>query len=208
MTAVSSSLLVIAGRSLPSLAGASIRVLREYERAVVFRLGRLIGQKGPGLVLLIPVIDRMVRVDLRTVTLDDPAAGRDHARQRAGKVNAVAYFRVVDPSARSIEVEDYLRGDLADRADHAALRARQGRARHAARPSASSSTRSSSRSSTSRPSRGASRSRRSRSRTSSIPQEMQRAMARQAEAERERRAKIINAEGEFQAAAAAARRRR
>jgi regulator of protease activity HflC (stomatin/prohibitin superfamily) len=88
--------------------GASVRVLREYERGVIFRLGRLIAQKGPGLILLIPVIDRMVRVDLRTVTLNIPpqeVITRDNVPAR---VNAVAYFRVIDPNNAIVEVENFL----------------------------------------------------------------------------------------------------
>src|SRR6188472_4580845 len=87
------------------LAGASVRVLREYERAVVFRLGRVIDQKGPGLVLLIPAVDRMVRVSLRTVTLTIPpqeVITRDNVPVR---VAAVAYFRVIDPTRSVIEIE-------------------------------------------------------------------------------------------------------
>src|SRR5919202_4000896 len=94
------------------LAGASVRVLREYERAVVFRLGRLIDQKGPGLVLLIPAVDRMVRVSLRTVTLRIPPQDvitRDNVPVR---VAAVAYFRVVDPARAVVEVEDFMAATL------------------------------------------------------------------------------------------------
>src|ERR687885_1850259 len=89
------------------LAGASIRVLREYERGVVFRLGRVIEQKGPGLVLLVPAIDRMVRVSLRTVTLRIPpqeVITRDNVPVR---VAAVAYFRIIDPTRSVVEVEDF-----------------------------------------------------------------------------------------------------
>src|SRR6476619_1866288 len=88
--------------------GTSVRVLREYERGVIFRLGRLIAQKGPGLILLIPLIDRIVKVDLRTVTLNVPpqeVITRDNVPCR---VNAVAYFRVVDPNRAVVEVENYL----------------------------------------------------------------------------------------------------
>ena len=88
--------------------GSSVRVLREYERGVIFRLGRLIAQKGPGLILLVPVIDRMVRVDLRTVTLNIPpqeVITRDNVPAR---VNAVAYFRVIDPNSSIVEVENFL----------------------------------------------------------------------------------------------------
>src|SRR5690554_149749 len=90
------------------LAAASIRVLREYERGVIFRLGRLIATKGPGLILLIPLIDRMVKIDLRTVTLNVPPQEiitRDNVPCR---VNAVAYFRVVDQNRAVVEVENYL----------------------------------------------------------------------------------------------------
>src|SRR6187551_1747306 len=88
--------------------GTSIRILREYERGVIFRLGRLIAQKGPGLIVLIPFIDRMVRVDLRTVTLNIPpqeVITRDNVPAR---VNAVAYFRVIDPNKAIVEVENFL----------------------------------------------------------------------------------------------------
>src|ERR671931_376388 len=87
---------------------SAIRVLREYERGVIFRLGRLIGQKGPGLILLIPIIDKMVRVDLRTVTLNIPpqeVITRDNVPAR---VNAVCYFRVIDPNNAIVEVENFL----------------------------------------------------------------------------------------------------
>src|SRR5499425_925245 len=88
--------------------GASVRVLREYERGVIFRLGRLIAQKGPGLILLVPLIDRMVRVDLRTVTLNIPpqeVITRDNVPAR---VNAVCYFRVIDANNAIVEVENFL----------------------------------------------------------------------------------------------------
>src|SRR5215470_4801115 len=88
--------------------GSAVRVLREYERGVIFRLGRLIAQKGPGLILLIPLVDRMVKVDLRTVTLNIPpqeVITRDNVPCR---VNAVAYFRVVDSNHAVVEVENYL----------------------------------------------------------------------------------------------------
>ena len=87
---------------------SSIRVLREYERGVIFRLGRLIGQKGPGLIFLIPIIDKMVRVELRTVTLNVPpqeVITRDNVPVR---VNAVAYFRVLEPNTAIVQVENYL----------------------------------------------------------------------------------------------------
>ena len=86
----------------------AVRILREYERAVVFRLGRIVGAKGPGLIFLIPVIDRMVRVDLRTVTMDVPPQDIITKDNVTMKVNAVVYFRVVEPNRAVIEVEDYL----------------------------------------------------------------------------------------------------
>src|SRR6201989_1819229 len=97
MAVVAGVLVVLAFFALIAI-GSAVRVLREYERGVIFRLGRLIAQKGPGLILLVPVIDRMVRVDLRTVTLNIPpqeVITRDNVPAR---VNAVAYFRVIDPN--------------------------------------------------------------------------------------------------------------
>ena len=91
------------------LAGASIRVLREYERAVVFRMGRLIATKGPGLVLLTPAIDRMVRVSLRTVTLNVPPQDVITRDNVTARVDAVAYFRVVDPNSSVVGIEDAVR---------------------------------------------------------------------------------------------------
>jgi regulator of protease activity HflC (stomatin/prohibitin superfamily) len=90
------------------LLASSIRILREYERGVIFRLGRLIAQKGPGLILLIPIIDRMVRVDLRTVTLTVPPQEVITKDNVTVRVNAVAYFRVIDPNRAITEVENFL----------------------------------------------------------------------------------------------------
>jgi regulator of protease activity HflC (stomatin/prohibitin superfamily) len=178
---------------------SAVRVLREYERGVIFRLGRLIAQKGPGLILLIPIVDRMVRVDLRTVTLNVPPQElitRDNVTVR---VNAVAYFRVVDSNRAITEVENFLLAT--SQISQTTLRSVLGKAELDALLS-------------------------ERERLNSelqqiideqtepwgvkvttvevkdveLPAEMQRAIARQAEAERERRAKIINADGEFQAA--------
>ena len=184
-----------------ALGVASVRVLREYERAVVFRLGRLLGQRGPGSCCSCPGIDRMVRVSLRTVTLNIPPQNVITCDNVPAHVDAVAYFRVVDPSRSVVDIEDAVQGDVADRADDAALRARQGRPGRAAVRARAAQRGTCSTSSTSRPSRGASRSATVEIRDVGIPSTMQRAMARQAEAERERRAKVIHAEGEFQAAA-------
>src|SRR5215210_7708528 len=104
--------LVVVAVAALALAAASVRVLREYERGVVFRLGRVVPQKGPGLILLIPAIDRLVRVSLRTVTLRIPhqeVITRDNVPV---KVAAVAYFRVIDPNRSVLEVEDFMAATL------------------------------------------------------------------------------------------------
>ena len=178
---------------------AAIRILNEYERGVIFRLGRVIQAKGPGLIILIPVIDKMVKVSMRLVAMDvDPqdVISRDNV---SVKVNAVIYFRVIDPIKAIVEVEDYTyaMSQLAQ----TTLRSVCGQAELDELLSA-------------------------REKINSqlqeildthtdpwgikvttvelkhidLPQEMQRSMAKQAEAERERRAKVINADGEFQAA--------
>jgi regulator of protease activity HflC (stomatin/prohibitin superfamily) len=180
-------------------AGASVRVVREYERAVVFRLGRLTPVRGPGLVLLIPVLERMVRVDLRTVTLTIPpqeVITRDNVPAR---VAAVCYFRVVDPSAAVTEIEAFepatsqiaqttLRSVLGG-ADLDQLLAERDRLNDQLRVIVDEQTEP-----------WGIKVSTVEIKDVEIPEAMQRAMARQAEAERERRAKIINAEGEFQAA--------
>lgn len=89
--------------------GASVRIVQEYERGVIFRLGRVVGAKGPGLFFIIPIIDRMVKVDLRTITLDVPSQEAITGDNVTVKVNAVVYFRVLDPSAAIIEIEDFRR---------------------------------------------------------------------------------------------------
>src|SRR5215207_3009088 len=88
---------------------AAIKIVQEYERGVVFRLGRLVGPRGPGLILLIPFIERMVKVDLRTVTMDIPAQEVITKDNVTVRVNAVAYFRVVDPNAAVVNVADFIR---------------------------------------------------------------------------------------------------
>ena len=177
-----------------------IWVLREYERGVVFRLGRLSPQpKGPGLVVLIPIVDRLVKVDLRTVTLNVPAQDVITKDNVPAKVNAVAYFRILDPNAAIVQIEDFMLA--ASQIAQTALRSVLGQ--HVLDELLSE---------------------REKINTIlqaiidestapwgikvsivevkdvEIPSDMQRAMARQAEAERERRAKVINAEGEYQAA--------
>jgi regulator of protease activity HflC (stomatin/prohibitin superfamily) len=88
---------------------AAVRIVQEYERGVIFRLGRVQGAKGPGLFLIIPIIDRMIKVDLRTVTLDVPSQEAISADNVTVRVNAVVYYRVLDPVSAVIEVEDYNR---------------------------------------------------------------------------------------------------
>jgi regulator of protease activity HflC (stomatin/prohibitin superfamily) len=197
MTAVLVALVIILAVAAAAL-GASVRILREYERAVVFRLGRLVGQKGPGVVLLIPLIDRMVRVDLRTVTFDIPPQDLITRDNVPAKVNAVAYFRVVDPVRSVVEVERYraatsqiaqttLRSVLG-KADLDHLLAERERLNESLQQIIDEQT-----------DPWGIKVTTVEIKDVGIPQPMQRAMAGQAEAERARRAKIINAEGEFQA---------
>jgi regulator of protease activity HflC (stomatin/prohibitin superfamily) len=197
MTAVIVAVLIVLAL-VAAVAGASIRVLREYERAVVFRLGRLIGQKGPGIVLLIPIVDRMVRVDLRTVTFDIPPQDLITRDNVPAKVNAVAYFRVIDPVKSVVEVEKVraatsqiaqttLRSVLG-KADLDMLLAEREQLNESLQQIIDDQT-----------DPWGVKVTTVEIKDVGIPQGMQRAMARQAEAERERRAKIINAEGEFQA---------
>jgi regulator of protease activity HflC (stomatin/prohibitin superfamily) len=178
---------------------SAIRVLREYERGVIFRLGRLIDQKGPGLILLIPIIDRMVRVDLRTVTLNIPPQEVITRDNVPASVNAVCYFRVVDASAAIVQVENYLMATsqiaqttlraVLGRAELDTLLAERDRLNDELQRIIDDQTEPWGIKVTTVEIKDV-----------EIPQTMQRAMARQAEAERERRAKIIAAEGEFQAA--------
>src|ERR671933_797129 len=190
-------LLVAAG---VALAGASVRVLREYERAVIFRLGRVLDQKGPGLVLLIPAVDRMVRVSLRTVTLNIPpqeVISRDNVPVR---VAAVAYFGIIDPTRSVVEVEDFMAAtsqisqttlrSVLGKAELDALLAERERLNEHLQQIIDEQTEPWGIKVTTVEIKDV-----------EIPDRMQHAMARQAEAERNRRAKVINAEGEFQAAA-------
>jgi len=176
----------------------AIRILREYERGIIFRLGRLVGAKGPGLVLLIPIVDRMVKVSLRVVTMDVPAQDVITRDNVSVKVNAVIYFRVIDASKAIVEVEDFLYAT--SMISQTTLRSVLGQVElddllaqrekinqelqkiidlHTAPWGIKVSV--------------------VEVKNVDLPQEMQRAIARQAEAERERRAKIIHAEGELQA---------
>ena len=178
---------------------SAIKVLKEYERGVIFRLGRVIKTKGPGLIILIPIIDKMVKVSLRLVAMDVPSQDVITRDNVSVKVNAVIYFRVMDPTNATIEVENYL--FATSQLAQTTLRSVCGQVeldellaerekintqlqnildKHTDPWGIKVAT--------------------VEVKHIDLPQEMQRAMAKQAEAERERRAKVINAEGEFQAA--------
>jgi regulator of protease activity HflC (stomatin/prohibitin superfamily) len=181
-------------------AGASLRVLREYERAVVFRLGRLVEPRGPGLVVLMPTIDRMVRVSLRTVTLTIPPQETITRDNIPVRVTAVAYYRVIDPTRAVTDVENFhdatlqisqttLRSVLGG-SDLDGLLGDRERLNEELQHVIDAQTEP-----------WGIKVSTVEIKDVEIPERMQHAIARQAEAERERRAKIINAEGEFQAAA-------
>jgi len=195
----SGTVLIVLGFFLLIVLASALRILREYERGVVFRLGRLIGAKGPGLIILIPFIDRMVRIDLRTITLDVPSQDIITKDNVSLKVNAVVYFRVLDPTKAVVQVADYL--FATSQLAQTTLRSILGQSeldellshrekinqelQHvldlATEPwgiKVSMVV----------------------VKNVDLPEEMRRAMAKQAEAERERRAKVIGAEGEYQAA--------
>ncbi|WP_028321129.1 slipin family protein [Desulfatiglans anilini] len=178
---------------------SAIKILREYERGVIFRLGRVIKTKGPGLIILIPVIDKMVKVSLRLVTMDVPAQDVITRDNVSVKVNAVVYFRVMEPTKATVEVENYLFAtsqlaqttlrsvcgqveldELLSERDKINTELQTILDKHTDPWGIKVAT--------------------VELKHIDLPQEMQRAMARQAEAERERRAKVINAEGEYQAA--------
>ena len=190
-------IVVVLGAAL--ILGAAIRVLREYERGVIFRLGRLISQKGPGIILLIPFIDRMVRVDLRTVALNIPPQEVITRDNVPASVNAVAYFRVIEPNKAIVEVENFLMAtsqiaqttlrSVLGKAELDQLLAERERLNDDLQRIIDEQTEPWGVKVTTVEIKDV-----------EIPEQMQRAMARQAEAERERRAKIIGAEGEFQAA--------
>jgi regulator of protease activity HflC (stomatin/prohibitin superfamily) len=197
VTPVLIALAVIIG-VLAALTASAIRILREYERAVVFRLGRLVGPKGPGLVLLVPIIDRMVRVDLRTMVLDIPPQDLITRDNVPAKVNAVTYFRVIDASSSVVEVERYLTAtsqiaqttlrSVLGRAELDMLLSERERLNEALQQIIDEQT-----------DPWGVKVTAVEIKDVGIPPAMQRAMARQAEAERERRAKVIHAEGEYQA---------
>jgi len=187
------------------LFSSMIKVLREYERGVIFRLGRLLkigdrAYKGPGLIILIPGIDRMVKVSLRTVTFDIPPQDVITRDNVSIKVNAVLYFRVIDPAKAVIEVEDFL--FATSQIAQTTLRSVLGQAEMdellAQREKINDDLQKIIDSQTEPWGIKVSA---VEVKHVDLPPEMQRAMARQAEAERERRAKIIHAEGELQASA-------
>ncbi len=176
----------------------SVKVLNEYERGVIFRLGRIIGAKGPGLIILIPVVDKMIRVDLRTVTMDVPPQDVITRDNVTIKVNAVVYFRVLEPNRAVIEVENYLLAtsklaqttlrSILGQVELDELLAQREEINHKLQTILDAQTEP-----------WGVKVSNVEVKQIDLPVEMQRAMARQAEAERERRAKIIAAEGELQA---------
>jgi regulator of protease activity HflC (stomatin/prohibitin superfamily) len=183
-----------------ALATSSVRVLREYERAVVFRLGRMIDTKGPGLVMLVPAIDRMVRVSLRTVTLNVPPQDVITRDNVPARVDAVVYFRVVDPNCAVVQVESFLKAtsqiaqttlrSVLGKVDLDSLLSEREQLNEELQKIIDEQTEP-----------WGVKVSIVEIKDVGIPPAMQNAMARQAQAERERRAKVINAEGEFQAAA-------
>jgi len=176
----------------------AIRVLREYERGVVFRLGRLIGVKGPGIILLIPLVDKMVKVSLRTVVMDVPPQDIITKDNVSLKVNAVVYFRVVQPDKAIVEVENFLFAtsqlsqttlrSILGQSELDELLAERDKINHELQKIIDQQTEP-----------WGIKISNVEVKHIDLPVEMQRAMAKQAEAERERRAKIIHAEGEYQA---------
>ena len=177
---------------------SAVRILREYERAVLFRLGRLVGVRGPGIVLLIPIVDRMVRVSLRVVAMDVPPQDVITKDNVSVKVNAVVYFRVMSADRAIVEVEDFLYAtsqlaqttlrSVLGQVELDQLLAERDAINHRLQKIIDEQM-------------GAWGIKVSlvEIKHVDLPVEMQRAIARQAEAERERRAKVIHADGEFQA---------
>ena len=181
------------------LAASAIKILREYERGVIFRLGRLIGAKGPGIFFIIPGVDKMLRISLRTVTMDIPPQDVITRDNVSIKVNAVVYFRVIDPNRAVVEVENYLYAtsqlaqttlrsvvgqmeldELLAQREKINIQLQDILDKHTEPWGIKVSL--------------------VETKQVDLPEEMRRAIARQAEAERERRAKVIHAEGEYQAA--------
>lgn len=188
-------LVVFLGLVLPAM----IRILREYERGVVFRLGKLLCAKGPGLVILIPLVDRMVRVDLRVVTIDVPKQEMMTHDNVPVTVDAVAYFRVMDPEAAIVKVESFLKASsliaqttlrsVVGQAELDDLLSQREKINQQLQEIIDRQT-----------DPWGIKVTAVEVKDVVLPEPMKRAMAGQAEAERERRAKVINAEAEFQAA--------
>jgi regulator of protease activity HflC (stomatin/prohibitin superfamily) len=188
-------LFILATFILPQM----VRILREYERGVVFRLGKLLGTKGPGLVLLIPIVDRMVRLDLRVVTIDVPRQEMMTHDNVPVSVDAVVYFRIVDAESAVVKVENFLRASsliaqttlrsVIGQADLDSLLAQREDINQKLQLIIDRQT-----------DPWGIKVTAVEIKDVALPDGMKRAMAKQAESERERRAKIINAEGEFQAA--------
>ena len=195
---ITATLLVVIVVFLLLVLFSAVKIVQEYERGVVFRLGRLVGPRGPGLIVLIPFIERMQKVDLRTVTMDIPAQEVITEDNVTVRVNAVAYFRVVNPNEAVVNVADYIRAtsqiaqttlrsvlgqssldDLLSQREKINQRLQQIIDEQTEPWGVKVSI--------------------VEVKDVELPQTMQRAMARQAEAEREKRAKIIHAEGEYQA---------
>lgn len=178
---------------------SAIKIVQEYERGVIFRLGRLVGAKGPGLFLIIPIVDRMVKVDLRVVTLDVPSQEAITKDNVTVKVNAVVYFRVINPSDAVVQVEDYRRAtwnisqttlrNVIGQSELDEVLAEREKINHTLQQIIDEATEP-----------WGIKVSIVEVKDVELPQTMQRAMARQAEAEREKRAKIIHAEGELSAA--------
>jgi regulator of protease activity HflC (stomatin/prohibitin superfamily) len=187
--------------ALLAIASSAIKVLQEYERGVLFRLGRLVGQRGPGLFFIIPIVDRMVKVDLRVVTLDVPAQEAISKDNVTVKVNAVAYFRVVDPARAIVAVEDYRRAtwqiaqtslrSVLGQSDLDELLIHRDKINQKLQKIIDEQTEP-----------WGIKVSVVEVKDVELPDSLKRAMARQAEAEREKRAKIIHAEGELTASQA------
>jgi len=193
------SVFLVIGVLAVTLLPSAVRVLREYERGVVFRLGKLIGAKGPGLVLLIPIVDRMVRMDLRVVTIDVPKQEVMTRDNVPATVDAVVYFRVMEPEAAVIKVENFLKAtsliaqttlrSVLGQAELDELLSHRDKINLTLQNIIDRQT-----------DPWGIKVTAVEVKDVALPEGMKRAMAKQAEAERERRAKIVNAEGEYQAA--------
>ncbi len=181
------------------VAASAIKILREYERGVIFRLGRLIGAKGPGIIFIIPGVDKLLRISLRTVTMDIPPQDVITRDNVSIKVNAVVYFRVMDPNKAVVEVENYLYAtsqlaqttlrSVVGQAELDELLSQREKINMHLQDILDKDTEP-----------WGIKVSKVETKQVDLPEEMRRAIARQAEAERERRAKVIHADGEFQAA--------